>query len=771
MKLSLGNNVWIVPENGQPVEGRMSVYLHDSNTRANLYCLEGESYVEAANPQLLHSGLPFSTLFVDSGVYDIVIERYIGEEGSMSVYSLDTDFEPVGDYESGIDFDPGRLTANRVDTMTDLQDVDPSVGVVTVMCYAEPGDCPPRTYVWDAACQNEADGGYVVSSNVSDSGKWILMWDCDVLPCSVYGIKPGVEGNINLFLNFPALVGSFMLKTASKCRFLPGTYTTTNRYATSKQLVFDTGAKFVNGSFICPKAEVTGLVTDYIADFVFTAPDSVAHSSWFRTVTGFWLCEAPRLVIDGSNHFSDLVLRGKITVERAVIEGTNRIPMTYVNGNYLNISRCSFNAKEIFSPVSDYIKFTNMRWNDNIWDDRAPTHFDFGTIAQGHHTEFLVSANNVQELADFGSTSVYLRMREAQIAINPSAGTVLDLQGRNLSSFSSSSFSALTNAHVTGNVNLTNTISGFRLENVKVDGQIDGGVNPVLVNVTASYNTEWAGSLTAYDSVISGGTVTGAHDITVVGGRWGKSINNATDNTTDVGTVIFRDAVIDNMNGVIKTKRLNLIRCGVYEQTIEIYPTWNDATSTFMFNTRMEHCEISNSMPIAYKIFHDRNDNCKDCVLSCTWIGNSFFGNEKGLTMEFWADASVQANVLAENGHYVVYSGNNGYCPLEAWHGTSAPTSWVQCAFYPSGGDAPLTGFYRAVIPMRCCPDFSKSGISHNTTYGSWVGPAHQISGDSSTKGFLAATDPSPSYIGYGDAFDSCVVRYGGAGDNTVIFV
>lgn len=771
MKLALPNNAWIEPTTGKPVEGRMQVYLHDTNTHADLYCLDGLDYVEAANPQLLHGGLPFATLFTDIGVFDIVIEKYIGEPGSMSVYSPDTDFAQIGDYETGLDFNLESMTAVKAADMDALADVDPSVGSVTVECYFTPGDCQPRTYVWDANCENLADGGYVVASNVSDSGKWILMWDSPVLPCSVYGVKPGNESSINLLLNYPEQVGSFSMRTAPIVRFLPGTYTVDNTFATSKELMFDPGAKFTKAWFDCSRVRVLGDVADYVADFTFNAKDAEAHSSWFRTVASFWFCGAGRLVIDNENNFDDLVLRGSPTIERAVISGTKRIPMTYVNGSYLLFSRCAFDAKEIFSPSSDYVKFQGMRWNDNLWNDTAASHYDFGLISQGHHIEFLTMGANTVDLDDFGNTMIYVRMREAQLAVTPTMSTVLDLEGRSLSSFSSSSFSVLRNTNVTGNITLTNTVSGFRLENVTCDGQVDGGVNPVLKNCRLKWVTEWAGTFVAEDSEISGNTVTGAHDIVFTGGRWRKSINNATDNLTNTGTILFRDTVIDGTNTVIKTKNLNLIRCGVYNQKIELYPYYDTANTRFLFNTRMEHCEINGDTPVAYKIFHDLGDGCKDCVLACTWIGNSFFGNEKGLTMEFWADASVQANVLAETSHYVVYSGNNGNCPLEAWHGTSAPTSWVQCAFYPSGGDAPLTGFYRAAIPMRCCPDFSKSGISHNTTYGSWVGPAHQISGNSSTKGFLAATDPSPSYIGYGDAFDSCIVRYGGAGDTTVIFV
>ena len=768
MKLAMPNNAWMDPSTGKPVEGRMQVYLHDTNTHANLYCLDGLDYVEAANPQLLHGGLPFATMFTDIGVYDVVIEKYIGEPGSMSVYSPESDFAQIGDYETGLDFNLESMTATKVSTVSDLSDVDPSVGVVTVDCYFTKGDCPPRTYVWDAECQTQPDGGYVVSSNVSDSGAWILMWDSPVLPCSVYGVFPGNEGSINLLLNYPQQVGSFAMRTAPIVRFLPGTYGTTSSFATAKQLMFDPGAKFTAAEFTCPKADIVGLSADYVADFTFTARDAVAHSSWFRSVTAFWFCEAPNLVIDNENNFSDLVLRGKPTVYRTVITGSTRIPMTYVNGNYLTFERCEFNAKEIFSPASDYVKFSGMRWDDRIWNDTSVSHYTIGKITQGDHIEFLASAANSVDLDDFHNAMLYVKAREAQIQYVLSASTVLDLEGRNLASFNSSRFTALKNAHVTGNVTLTGTVSGFTMDNVVVDGQVDGGNNPVFNRVTASLNAEWTGSLTAYDSVLSGATVSGAHAMTVVGGRWRKSIDNATDNVTDTGEVVFRDCVLDGMNKVIKTKRLNLIRCGVYGQTIEVYPHKDSTTSRFVFQGRIEHCEINNTTPIRYKVFHGTDDGFGECIWAYAWIGNSWFGNEKGMEAEFWYDPAFYRWIFATSEHFVVYEGNSGYCPEAASRGTHSG-SWAACAFYPDGADAPSGGYYR-LAGTYGMPNWN-GAITQLGTFGQWAGFSYDVGDNGTVKGFAAAINPAPSSYGYGDAFQTIIVRYGSAGPSSITFV
>ena len=775
MKIAIANSVYIVQETGKPVEGRMSVFYHGTNTYAPVYTLEGSSFVAARNPQLLHSGLPDHSLFTDTGLYDIVIERYIGTEGMMSVYSPDTDFERIDEFQCGMDFDPTSMAAGTVGGLDDLRNVDPSVGTVNVMYYATEGDCCPRTYIWDEGCENEEDGGYVISSDVSDNGKWILMWDDEVMPSSVYGVVPGsTEPNISLLLSYPTYVGTFRQVTAPCVRLLPGVYTSDTSWATDKELLFDAGAKFVSVSFTCPRARVLGLNSDYVADFSFEATDAVAHSSWFRTVTAFWFCGAKKLVIDNDNYFSDTYLRGKPTIANAVIEGAKRIPVSYVNGNFITIERCQLNASQIFSPASDYVKFMGMGWHDEIWNDTAASHYDFGLISGGHHIEFTTSAVNSQELAQFRNTAIYVRMREAQIAINPSASKTLDLQGRSISTFSSSSFTELVNAHVTGNIDLSSAPSGFSMTNVVCDGNINGGTNLSLFNVTGSLGTEWTGSLAAYDCQLSGSAVTGIHDITVVGGRWRKSIINATDNLTNTGTVIFRDCVLDGMNTKITTKNLNLIRCGVYEQKIEIYPYWDSVNSRWLFNGRIEHSEINGTNPVAYKIFHSLGDNCKDCVFIYSWIGNSWFGNSLGMTCEFWADSQLLLNVVNVTGHYVVYSGNSGFCPLEAWHGQATSVTWSTVAFYPEGGDidSPHTGWSKANIDIRAFPNLNKTNVTNNNTYGSWIGPAYKMEGEGQqTFGYLAATNPMPSYLGYGDLFDSGIFHLGAASATSVAYV
>lgn len=756
VKISLPQNQFFDDAGAPLASGWVSVFLHGSDNYAPLFVLDGEEYRAAQNPVQCAGDGRIPTVFFDAALVDVLVQ-----DRNMDV--LDT-------YQAGFEW-PSAKNDTVVEGMAALKETDPSVGVVTVVGYDQYCEAPARTYVWDKDSTDTPDDGFVVAGPQGSTGNWILLWGDRELPVTVYGVVPGHESNLSAALGYQTSVGSFGIRTPSVVRFPAGTYTSNSTYATTKALSFETGAQFTQAKFTCPCVEAS-CNSGYIADFTLTGSNSVARSSWFRTVTAFWSCGAKRLVIDGTNFFQDSVLRSSPTIERAIIEGTTRIAMTYASGKFLTVTRCAFAAKEIFSPASDFIKFAGMGWLDEIWNDSTPSHYDFGTVAGGHHIEFLTSGTNNQELSQFRNTQIYVRMREAQIAANPSASRVLDMQGRSLGSFNSSVFTGLRNCQVTGNINLSAAPSGFTLTDVQCDGQVNGGTNPVVVGCRLTWNTEWTGSMEARDSWISGGNMTGAHDLSIFGGYWGINLRDATDNTADTGTKMFTNVEFSKYLGTHRTKNLYLQGCTITGQTFEIYPMYSNAIGNFLFQGRMESCMVFGTNPVAYKIFHGLGDGCKDCLLIYSWIGNTFFGNAKGLTFEFWADTSVLSEVLALSGHDVTYSGNSGNCPLEAWHGTVANVTWIPCAFYPKDGDidSPLGGFFKANISIRAVPNF-KGAISQAGTYGNWIGPAYQLQGGTSTKGYLAATNPAPVEYGYGDIFDSVAVKYGSAGDNTVTFV
>lgn len=298
----------IVDLNGSPLVGRVTIYEHDSEIVKTVYTLEGETYTQAENPQLLNvAGRLDDTLYFDASVVDVKIERYVGEEGLMSEESPDDDFETFDVYSYGFTLDIGTA-GEIVDTVDDLRTTPTSAGTVNVRGYYYAGDCSPRLYVWDASSSATEDGGYIIASSLTAEGRWILAYDGETIPCTWYGVRPNNLSNIASLLGYPGIIGTYSIRTAPRVYFVRGTYdAAAYTYTTDKALVFSSKAKFTGATFKCPSVEVDGAITDYIADFNFNdnGLEARAHSSWFRSSYKFWKCGACELVYDENNYFAN----------------------------------------------------------------------------------------------------------------------------------------------------------------------------------------------------------------------------------------------------------------------------------------------------------------------------------------------------------------------------------------------------------------------------------------------------------------------------------
>ena len=174
----------IVDLNGSPLKGRVTIYEHGTDIPKDIYTIEDDEYVQAENPQLLNvAGRLDDTIYFDASIVDVKIERYIGEAGQMSVNSPDEDFEDFDVFSTGFVADLGQA-GEIVDTIDALRDTPVSSGTVNVRGYYYAGDCGSRLYVWDASSSATEDGGYVIGSNLTASGRWILAHDGDTIPCT-----------------------------------------------------------------------------------------------------------------------------------------------------------------------------------------------------------------------------------------------------------------------------------------------------------------------------------------------------------------------------------------------------------------------------------------------------------------------------------------------------------------------------------------------------------------------------------------------------------
>lgn len=293
----------VVDEAGHPLAaGRVSVFVHDTNVPATIYTLEGDTYVNADNPQFLDdNGRLSATLFATLAVYDVKIEKANG----------DGTYEDFDVFEIGLDADLAAAGSNRVASVSDLMDTDPS----SIGNFVTVTDYPVRNYVWDPQSTDTPDGGVVVDSNVEGQGNWILLWDDEMLPCTVYGIFPGRESNIGAFLSFAETIGHWGIRTPKICRFEAGTYTSAITYTTNKIVYLDRGCRFNAAKITCSYLMAQPTSDWYFHAWKFTNPACPAYLSWFRDRDGFALCGATVLNLDKDNTTGNT----QVTVSRKLI--------------------------------------------------------------------------------------------------------------------------------------------------------------------------------------------------------------------------------------------------------------------------------------------------------------------------------------------------------------------------------------------------------------------------------------------------------------------
>lgn len=649
----------IVGLDGMPLVGRVTLFAHDSDTAINVYTLEGDTFVQAQNPQLLNNaGRLDNTLFFDSAIVDVLVERYIGAEGMMSVDSPDSDFETFDCFEFG--FDTSSIEgAETVDTIAQLIDADPSKRFVNVMGYYAVGDCAPRLYYWDSDSVNDIDGGYVIGSNVEDSGRWILLWDDELIPSSVYGIVAGTnETNINAFLNYPDVVGSFRMKTARVVRFLPGDYSSDVGFATEKEVAFDAGARFAEASFTLPKMYVIGKSTDFIAaDFAFSAYDSVAHSAWFKTIAGFITCGAKRLVVDSVDFFANKTLSTATTIADTTIEWTTntRLPVTYTDSGRIVFNRCNFVGSKMFN-ATDIVAFANMVFDDS-WFAMTAADFDFTDKISAR------SSSGVSLLlSKFRFVDAYVKAVEAD------SQTTLNLEGRKAGTITTYRFKDIRNV-VCDTLNVIQPGEEVNIRNVKTEAL---SVEANIVNIDASdvrfAFQPVANYVYATRSTLKSSTDWERNDVYIDFKDCELLINfsYANDNEEAGRSVNLFNCILNNSR--INVKKIKASGCRFSSCALKVYPYKNNGA--YYISLDAANCVFDSEVPVELTKF-DRvdgvdDDECYGCKLELRLVNCTFEGNEEGVRCRYWMNRSGQYSTrefISEVGNDVLCVGNAGKCP------------------------------------------------------------------------------------------------------------
>lgn len=252
---------------GKPLVGRVTFYVHDSDTEADVYTLTGSTYTQASNPQFLtEAGTLENSIFFKASIVDVLLEKYVGSS-SMESDTEPSSWESVRTYSYGIEITTSEETPT-VTTINDLKELSVDYGKALVTGYYAEGDSPARFYVWDASATDTSDGGYVIHSDNTSIGRWILLNEGDTIDCRCYGVDASHTANLPSLLNYKATVGSQSFKTAAKIRFTPETYPTGLSFTTSKIVVLPKNFVYAD-TLTCPIAELDPSGSAF-ANFVFT---------------------------------------------------------------------------------------------------------------------------------------------------------------------------------------------------------------------------------------------------------------------------------------------------------------------------------------------------------------------------------------------------------------------------------------------------------------------------------------------------------------------
>ena len=713
MKISLCENQFF-DDSGTPLSGgRISIFRHDSDTLAEIFTIDGDIYREAENPVITAVDGRIPTLFFDAAIVDVRVEKR-NEDGS---------FELLDTFQQGFDY-PTAKNDTIVNGMDGLKKADTNLGIVCVYGYDETTLAPSRHYVWDDSCTNQPDDGVIVMSENTETGRWVLLWDDEKLPCSIYGITPGNEANISAFLGYPDFVGKWRIRTPRIPRFLSGNYYSDTTFTTAKSIYFDDGASFANANFVCYSAMVPAN-SGFVANFTFTGKNVSAHSSWFREAGKFFACGAIDLFIDSDNFFAGTTVSSVVTVKGANVYGNGRIALEY-DGGHLHFDGCNFQAKGIISPSLDVVRFTKHRWNQSIFIGTNPERYDFGKIADGHRIEFGGASENEIDLQDFPVSEIYVKAREAYERSKPSDSIdySLDMEGRMLDELRTNFFNFVKDTRISGNLYISGDNGSYKssvvLENVRCDGVTTiKASNLKATGCSLVFNGEdipkgmQSAVFTGCEiSMDTGKKWTADTAITATGCRWKMPIAVNEDNETACSMIKFIGCDVDSC--AFAHKNLNFKDCTITGCSVLVLPFKEVDSYKLKFEmvgcaydsakaVRFDHVDLKDGQTV---ILEGVNPEVKIC--------NNTFPNAEGIGVwvRFWSDV-VSGKVFLKrysDGEFV-YSGNSGYCPEDSFRGIF--TNFTAKNLFFAGGVR--KGFHSSEI-VRVLPRQQKS--YSNLSYG-----------------------------------------------------
>lgn len=650
---------------------KVCVYDPTSNNFVDIYTYDSvnDTYTVSQNPiYLSNESRPQHSYFADRLVLN-VLYKYVGNFADPMSDDDTENWRFVRNW-LGAFSTTEALGNGTLHGLSELQDADPDAGNVYVVGYWTDDDCEGRTYVWDPNSVATPDNGYIVKSNNTDTGRWILQFDGEWLPSTYYGVYPGREANMNALMSYPEQIGDE--KTAPGVYFKPGDYTaSTVAIVTNKKLMIDAGTTFTRDRISANWVEVIGEPTTAICDIAVSDRSCPVHSSWFKDVMKFWTSGSDYLYIDNTDNFTQKQIRTNVKAQNKVIFGQTRVPQTYSTGAYLILDGCDIQGDKLFSP-SDYIRFENIDFKDS-WFTGSSANLDFNdkVIVRTVYADTL-------RLANFKNAMGYAK------AIAANGETVLDLAGREIGSLNcGSAFNTFRNVHASSlsvSVEGTVTFDNCRIESLTLScDQVVAEKSNLVFHNEPTFTGAWFRNSRVYaDTTWTDKDKYAYFEDTYVS----VNFNTVVDNETDESNKVFINCIFDN-NMSLNVKRLVMRGCKTNNAVIKIYPF--KSNDHYWLYADFESNTFNNSEPIEFTKIKltilgvlQEDPNCYEVMINWRIVNNTFLGNDDGLRCRYWHDrtgTNYGKTFISEPGpsatptNTVIYHGNSGLCPSETMEG------------------------------------------------------------------------------------------------------
>ena len=350
---------------GVPFIGKFEFCQYGTTEAQSVYDVDGNDLgnviYTASDGRMEHE------VYLD-GDYSVRWWLFVGNNTSMADDDDEDNFRLV--YTQSILSGTSSSASSSVTPVTSigdlaaLEDMDDGACVL-VTGYYDDGDSPARFYMWDANCTTTADSGYIVASGSSSTGRWILLWDSDVIPCECYGVIPDSDkfGNLQYLLAYPESVGTFGLKTAPVIRFSAGTYTASN-FSTDKDISLAEGFSY-DGVITCRSVSVDAGASDVCQGFVVTDNSCVIDAEWVTDASTLNFGTNNIMGVSRAYSFTflkELIANAFTVAGRAVFNGaitaTSTTTLSTLNAGTTTLDKLNVNGDATFGDGTQQGTFT-----------------------------------------------------------------------------------------------------------------------------------------------------------------------------------------------------------------------------------------------------------------------------------------------------------------------------------------------------------------------------------------------------------------------------